>query len=214
VPVHRFGEFALDTDTRELLRKGEPLHLSPKAFQLLDLLRRNSPRAMSKSELQNALWPDTFVIEANLQHLVGEVRSALSDDPRKPRFVRTVHGFGYAFVGRAEKGSSARRRVICRLQTDDGRVVLAEGDHFVGRDPSGDVVLDSQTVSRRHARIRVSGTEVTVEDLGSRNGSFVSGQRIQGVVRLSDGDIVRFGRVTVTLRVYSQSGSTRSSSGV
>src|SRR6476660_5365864 len=98
--AYKFGEFVLDSDTRELLRDGSPLHLSPKAFQLIEELVRNAPRAMSKADLQDLLWPNTFVVEANLQHLVGEIRSALDDDPRRPRFVRTVRGFGYAFKHR------------------------------------------------------------------------------------------------------------------
>jgi DNA-binding winged helix-turn-helix (wHTH) protein len=97
--AYRFGEFVLNSQTRELLREGETLHLSPNAFQLLELLVRKAPRAVSKSELQDLLWPDTFVVEANLQHLVGQIRSALGDDSRTPRFVRTIYGFGYAYRG-------------------------------------------------------------------------------------------------------------------
>jgi DNA-binding winged helix-turn-helix (wHTH) protein len=214
VPVvaHRFGAFVLDSQTRELLRDGVPMHLSPKAFQLLELLVANAPRAMSKNELQDTLWPGVFVIEANLQHLVGEVRAALGDEPRRPRFIRTVHRFGYAFKnGSGQPTSEARAPLVCRVFTDEGRVTLGEGEHLVGRDPDAAVTLDSATVSRRHARIRVTGSEVTVEDLGSRNGSFVQGEPITGVVRLADGDILRFGRVAVRLRVYSPRGSTRSS---
>jgi DNA-binding winged helix-turn-helix (wHTH) protein len=214
VPVaeRRFGAFVLDTGTRELLRDGAPVHLSPKAFQLLEMLVANAPRAMSKAELQDALWPGVFVIEANLQHLVGEIRVALADNPRRPRFIRTVHRFGYAFkTGTVESSSEVRPPVVCRLLTDEGRVTLVEGEHLVGRDPAADVMLDSATVSRRHAKIRVTGTEVTVEDLGSRNGSFVHGEPITGTVRLTDGDVVRFGRVAVTLRLYARRGSTRSS---
>lgn len=211
VAAHRFGGFVVDTDTRELLRDGRPVHLSPKAFQLLEALIANAPRAMSKSELQDVLWPETFVIEANLQHLVGEVRVALADDPRRPRFVRTVYGYGYAFASRAGTTPAQPGDVTCRLLTGDGAVTLTEGDHVVGRDPAADVVLDSMTVSRSHARIRVAGTAVTVEDLGSRNGSFVHGRRIEGIVCVGDGDAIRFGRVIVRVRVYSRTGSTRSS---
>ena len=86
----RFDDFVLDTDTRELRRKALPIHLSPKAFQLLQLLLENRPKALSKASLQERLWPDTFVVEANLSNLVGEVRAALGDDAHRPHFVRTV----------------------------------------------------------------------------------------------------------------------------
>jgi DNA-binding winged helix-turn-helix (wHTH) protein len=211
--VYKFGEFVLDSDTRELLREGSPLHLSPKAFQLIEELVRNAPRAMSKADLQDLLWPNTFVVEANLQHLVGEIRSALDDDPRRPRFVRTVRGFGYAFKHRRFSMTEGTRRcLVCRLRWDDGRVTLTDGEHVVGRDPSVDIVLESTTVSRRHARIRISAIDVTLEDLGSRNGSFVSGRRVEGTVKIADGDNLRFGRVPVSVRVYSRTGSTATSS--
>jgi DNA-binding winged helix-turn-helix (wHTH) protein len=89
-----FGEFALDLDTRRLLRQSADVHLSPKAFELLKALVENHPRAVSKNELRERLWPGVFVSEGNLSLLMTEVRNALGDDAREPRFVRTLHGFG------------------------------------------------------------------------------------------------------------------------
>ena len=93
----RFGSFTLDLETRRLYRDAEPLHLTPKAWQLLVELVNAAPRAMSKADLFTALWGDTFVEEANLTVLVAEIRAVLDDRARSPRFIRTVHGFGYAF---------------------------------------------------------------------------------------------------------------------
>ena len=92
-----FGDFVLDLDTHELVRAGTPVSLSPKAFRLLGILVENHPKALSKAELQDGLWPGTFVVEKNLTNLVSEIREALGDDPVRPRFIRTVHRFGYAF---------------------------------------------------------------------------------------------------------------------
>ena len=92
-----FGDFVLDLDTHELARAGTPVSLSPKAFQLLGILVENHPKALSRTELQDRLWPGTFVVEKNLTNLVSEIRDALGDDPVHPRFIRTVHRFGYAF---------------------------------------------------------------------------------------------------------------------
>ena len=92
-----FGDFVLDLDARELVRAGTPVSLSPKAFQLLGLLVECHPRALSKTELQDRLWPGTFVVEKNLTNLVSEIREALGDSSANPRFIRTVHRFGYAF---------------------------------------------------------------------------------------------------------------------
>jgi non-specific serine/threonine protein kinase len=92
-----FGDFVLDLAARELVRAGTPVSLSPKAFQLLGLLIGCHPRALSKTELQDRLWPGVFVVEKNLTNLVSEIREALGEDPAAPRFIRTVHRFGYAF---------------------------------------------------------------------------------------------------------------------
>jgi DNA-binding winged helix-turn-helix (wHTH) protein len=134
----------LDSDTRELLRDGHSVPLSPKAFDLLSILVADRPKAISKSDLQERLWPATCVVEKNLANLVSEIRDALGDDPSKPRFIRTVHRFGYAFretLPRAETGRPASRDgdVSFLLKWVNGRVTLDEGAHVLGRDP--DVAL-------------------------------------------------------------------------
>lgn len=205
---YRFGEFRFDTDTRQLLRDDRPVHLSPKAFRLLQALVEAAPRVLAKAELQEDLWPQTFVLEANLQHLVAEIRAALGDSSRSPRFVRTVHGFGYAFQERIIRMSRPGTSLVCRLRWDGGRVTLTEGDHIVGRDPAADVVLDSTSVSRRHARIRVGPARVTLEDIGSKNGSFVRGRKLDGAVELADGDEIAIGMLTLRVRLARAAGST------
>jgi TolB-like protein/DNA-binding winged helix-turn-helix (wHTH) protein/tetratricopeptide (TPR) repeat protein len=94
----QFGDFALDESRRQLFGGGEAVHLSPKAFQLLSILIQERPRAISKNDLQERLWPDTFVTEGNLSSVVAELRSALGDDAHEPRFIRTLYGFGYSFA--------------------------------------------------------------------------------------------------------------------
>jgi DNA-binding winged helix-turn-helix (wHTH) protein len=198
---YSFDNFTLDCSTRQLLRDGEALHLSPKAYELLQLLVEAAPRALSKAQLQDRIWPDTFVVEANLQHLIAEIRRALGDSPRQPRYVRTLFGFGYAFQQPTAPADQPQQQVVCRLVWDEGRVTLAAGEYTIGRDAAADVVLDSTTVSRQHARLRVSGGAVALEDLESKNGTFVGGRRVHGVVTLSDGEALRFGKVPVTIRI-------------
>ena len=74
-----FGEFLLDTDARVLSRGTDPVRLSPKVYHLLEVLIAARPKALGKQELMEAVWPDTFVVEANLANLIGEVRAALGD---------------------------------------------------------------------------------------------------------------------------------------
>jgi DNA-binding winged helix-turn-helix (wHTH) protein len=99
--AYRFDAFMLAAGTRQLLFNNTEVHLTPKAFELLLLLVTNRDRAISKAELQERLWPSTFVEETNIASLVVEVRRALRDSPDAPRLVRTVYGFGdsHRFAG-------------------------------------------------------------------------------------------------------------------
>jgi DNA-binding winged helix-turn-helix (wHTH) protein len=197
-----FSDLIFDSETRELVRSGRPATLSPKAFQLLEILIENRPKALSKAQLHDRLWPDTFVVEANLSNLIGEVRRALGDDPRRPRFVRTIHRFGYAFrVDTADLSTGDTTASVCRVVWPDGSAMLREGDHIIGRDSDVAILLDSPSVSRRHARIRVADRHATFEDLGSKNGSSVGGRPAQGPVPLADGDVITIGIVELTFRM-------------
>ena len=198
-----FGDFVLDTDIRELRRGSQALHLSPKAFQLLEILVASRPSAVSKTDLQERLWPDTFVVEKNLANLIGEIRDALGDDPSEPQFIRTVHRFGYAFReswGQSASRNQGERTALFRVVWAEGRAALDDGEYVVGRDPDLEVFLDSPGVSRRHALIRISGAQATVEDLGSKNGTFVRDRRIEGPIPLIDGDVIKVGSVNVTVQ--------------
>jgi DNA-binding winged helix-turn-helix (wHTH) protein len=211
-----FGDCALDLDTRQLLRGGRDVPVPPKAFDLLALLVAERPRALSKREIHERLWPGTFVTQSNLTSLMADIRTALGDDAREPLFVRTVHGFGYAFCGRAEEGGATRTshrkgNAAFRLHCQDREIALQEGENVLGRTEDAAVWIDSATVSRRHARLSVERGRVVLEDLGSRNGTWLRGQRLAAPVELKDGDEFRLGRVPVTLRTARVAGSTRSS---
>ncbi len=97
----RFGDFEMDVGARRLLRGDDVVTLTPKAYQLLALLLRERPAVVTKSEIQEALWPRTYVVEANTPNLVAEIRAALGDSARDPKYIRTSHGVGYAFCGTA-----------------------------------------------------------------------------------------------------------------
>ncbi len=202
----QFGDFAVDLGSRQLRHGAKAVHLGPKAFELLELLLRNRPRALSKAQLRDHLWPRTFVSDSNLTSLVTELRAALGDKARQPRFVRTVYGFGYAFCGEVVEASDAVPLatpcgVRFRLFLDDREIALREGENLLGRVDEGIGWFESPTVSRRHARIVVSDGKATLEDLGSKNGTFLRGERLGSPVVLSDGDEILLGRVRMTFRV-------------
>jgi DNA-binding winged helix-turn-helix (wHTH) protein len=209
---YRFADFTLDSTTRQLLRQDEEIHLTPKAFDLLHLLLANRPRAMSKAELQQCLWPATFVEEANLASLVAEIRRALRDAAASPVFVRTVYGYGYRFVGAASVAEAAAGSLPDRpkrcLVFDRREVLLMSGDNVIGRASDATIRIDSPGVSRHHARIVVVDDRAMLEDAGSKNGTYLNGERISGPVVLADGHEIRLGSVVLTFRVATDASPT------
>ena len=201
----RFGPFTLDLDTRQLTRDNREIHLAPKAFDLLATLALDRPGVVSKDVLIERLWPGTFVAEANLSNLVAEIREALGDRARAPLFIRTAHGFGYAFCGDATtlpgRRDTTADRPACWLEWDKQRFPLSTGEHVIGRDPDADVRLEASTVSRRHARLVVTAEGTVLEDFGSKNGTFLGGERVTSPVPLADGDAIHLGSLLVTFRV-------------
>jgi DNA-binding winged helix-turn-helix (wHTH) protein len=217
MPV-RFGDFSLDRERRLLTRGDEAVALARKAYDFLDLLVSQRPRAVSKEQIRDRVWPKTFVSESTLNSLLGELRTALGDDAREPRYIRTVHGFGYSFVAEATEGPSSpacaapsAAVLTARLLWEDRLIPLSPGENVLGRDDDVGVRIDAPSVSRRHLRIRVvSGQPATAEDLGSKNGSWVGGRRLgEEPATLHDGDVLRLGRVEVVFLDAKEKGSTQ-----
>ncbi|OFW27091.1 MAG: hypothetical protein A3H97_21420 [Acidobacteria bacterium RIFCSPLOWO2_02_FULL_65_29] len=202
-----FGECEFDTGRRLVLRHGRATALSPKAFQLLELLLDRRPEAVSKSELLEHLWPETFVSDASLHNLVAEVRAALGDQARAPRYIRTAPRYGYAFHGDARPAPAVDVDVPQlagsgpRLISKRREWLLSEGSSLVGRDRDCAVRLDSSTVSRHHARIVVLRRKATVEDLESKNGTSLNGEPVTLPVALEEGAEIRVGSVKMTFRI-------------
>jgi DNA-binding winged helix-turn-helix (wHTH) protein len=207
-----FGECVFDPETRALLRRGKTVELSPKAFRLLQALIEKRPRAISKDELQQILWPKTFVSEGNLARLVTEVRHAIDDNAEDPHLLRTVHGFGYAFCGSADefrdRAIDGSPKFAHRLFCGPREIALREGVNVFGRDSEVAVFLDHRSVSRHHASITVSGESAVLQDLQSKNGTFLRGNRISVPAQLSDQDDIRIGAVSMIFRSFPVVGST------
>lgn len=202
----RFGAFTLDLHARQLCGASGDVPLSPKAFALLAYLVEQRPRVVPKEELLDRVWAGVFVEEQNVKNLVSEIRAALADPAAGPRFIRTVFGVGYAFCGEAsEDGGTAGGPVVSAYlvaHTTVHRVYA--GDNLLGRDSDCAIVIDASGVSRHHARITASAAGVTVEDLGSKNGTWVNGARLDSRAMLADGDELRVGIVTMTVRLAAQ----------
>jgi DNA-binding winged helix-turn-helix (wHTH) protein len=201
-----FGDCVFDDERREVTRAGRPVPLSPKAFALLEILIRSAPRAVSKHEIHQELWPDTFVSETSLANLVVDLRAALGDDARSARVVRTLPRFGYAFCadasveGQPRRPSSSEPTLEHRLLYGRREIALDSGTNLIGREHAATVWINDESVSRRHARIVVDEQGATLEDLGSKNGTFLRGRRVTRPTRLQDGDEIFLGEVLSALR--------------
>ena len=192
----RFGEFTLDNIRREFRRGAEEIHLKPKTFQLLQYLLEKSPAVVSRQEIHDHLWPETFVDDASIHSLVFQLRQALGDESHQ--VIRTSYGTGFS-IGICVVSDEGDAASSFEVIYGDHRFRLAEGENLIGRDWKARVRIDDPSISRHHARITVSGGEAVLEDLGSKNGTSAKGQRVRRPVALADGDRIAFGLVVATL---------------
>ena len=201
--VIRFRDCVLDRDARALVRGGLTVHLTPKAFDVLALLLSERPRALKKAEILDRVWPGTFVTDASLTRTIHEIREAIGDEDSTT--IRTVHGHGYAFAAEALEGAanpeaSGDRHVLAWLLGGVHSVPLREGVATIGRDSTTTVPLQTPKASWHHARLEVSADHVRLEDLGSKNGTHVRGERITGPIDLQDGDDIIIGATRLVFR--------------
>ena len=208
--VLQFGKFRFDPGSRQLFRGEEEIHLPPRTFRLLEVLLESAPNAVAKDELMRRIWPDVVVEAGNLTTVVSELRDALDDTSKPARFIRTVHRFGYAFCGDVRRSPLFQQGDVWQIVTASGtRFTLGGGDGVIGRDPACAVWIDSPEVSRHHARVSIADHRAVLEDLGSKNGTWVHGVRIAAPVELHDGDAITLGTLPCVVRVHRAEESTR-----
>ncbi len=198
-----FETFRIDFDRRQLTRGNEEVHLSPKALQLLQVMVQCRPKAIAKADLQKQLWPVTFVVESSLAGIVAELRRALDDDAHAPKYIRTVHAFGYAFCGEPRGTEPADRRPVAKLVWDRHHGPLFEGRNVIGREPEASVRVDDRTISRQHAVIFIEEQRATLEDLQSKNGTLLEGTPVNTPVELRDGAVLELGSVRMVYQEIS-----------
>lgn len=196
----RFGSFAFDRATRQLTCDEAPVHLTPKAFDLLSKLIDEAPRVVPKAELHSHLWPESFVSDASLLGLIKEVRRALNDEG-DGALIRTAHRVGYAFAAPLQRVAARLPRSAAWMMVGSVCVPLREGENLIGRDVECTIRVDLPSISRRHARIRVAGEAATIEDLGSKNGTVLGDLPIATPTALRDGDRIQIGGVSLTFHV-------------
>ena len=196
----RFAQFTFDSGRQQLLADGVPVPLSPKAVDLLRLLLEHRPDVVDKQTIATRVWPRTHVTDASLTVVVAELRRVLGDVSDAPTFIRTAHRRGYAFIAPAEDLEERATAATARfwLVLGDRTVILPPGETIIGRDPACAVWLNVPSVSGRHARLVVTPTAATIEDLHSTNGTLVDGTRAEAPVALRHGSVIRLGDVSLS----------------
>jgi len=195
--TYEIGPFRLSIDERAVYRAGRPLPLTPRCFEVFRELVEAGGRVVTRDRLLTRVWSDAAVEEGSLTRTVSMLREALG--PEGGDLIETLPRVGYRLNAAASPGPSGRPG-LARVVWEDREFVLVSGENIVGRDPAAVVRLDIHSVSRRHARITLSETEAVLEDLDSKNGTFLGGVRVRSSVRLSDDDRVRFGSAEVVFR--------------
>ena len=198
----------VDVGARVIRRDGTDIPLAPKVFDLLLVLATNRPNAVGHNRLHAALWPGIHVSETSLAALVTQLRRALGDD----RLIRTLHRVGYAFVGDAVIQGDQTTTPVWRLIWRRRHFEMRAGESLIGRGRGCAAQIDAESVSRHHARLTMTGDSVSIEDLDSKNGTYVAGQPVTTPRRLDDGEQIRLGSVVVKFRIPGFSPATETES--
>lgn len=222
----KFAEFELDLAAYVLRRPHGPLRLEKLPMEVLILLVQRAGTLVQRSEIQAMLWrPDVYVEhDSAINTAIRKIRRTLGDDAENPRFVETVVGKGYRFIARVEsdgnpqaQSTASHARPSARWQhvfpsyavtRGKQEFILEAGETVFGREPTAGVYVDHPSVSRRHACISIGSQGAVLEDLKSRNGTFVNGRRIEGPTKIDHGVLIGLGPITLTFIVMSAPAST------
>jgi len=184
------------------LSKGEDsVQLELKLMEVLVHLVGRAGELVSKRELIDEVWKVEVISDGTLTRAIALLRKALGDDARNPRFIETIPKRGYRLVAPVDFLDAPRSTDLrFKLEAPEGEIPLADGENLIGRDPEATIRIDIGGVSRRHAKIVVEGGSATLEDLGSKNGTYLRGRRVQKPTRLAHGDEIRIGHKVARFR--------------
>src|SRR5437764_5144291 len=180
-----FGPFTLDPDRRVLLREGAPVALTPKTFETLALLVRNSGRVVEKAELMDALWPDAVVEENNLNQQISALRKALGDRAEEGRYIKTVPGHGYRFIASPAAAADSdrvvpRRKILPITLATVAAILLVAGGVWLWRSrqapaaqPRSIAVLPFKSLSGGDEYLGLGLTDALITRLSNVRGMIV-----------------------------------------
>lgn len=221
----RLAEWWVRPQLNRIVRVGDEVHLEPRVMELLVFLAGRHGQVVSKEEIVDAVWEGQFITDSALTRAIADLRKALGDDVRNPRYIATISKRGYRLIApvrrqaAARRGSAAEAAAVSQLRgLELGDVFaltwrhrtlpLGEGEHFIGRAPEGVVCISSRKVSRRHARIVVTREGATLEDLGSKNGTYLNDRRVEEAAELTHGDEISIGPAKLVFKAFVADGST------
>ena len=204
---YEFAAFILDVNEGQLRRGGERIPLRPKCFDLLVYLLRSRGKLLTKNDLLDNVWPDAVVSEATLSRTVATLRAALDDSPQKPALIETASRRGYRFIGQVREVDEQDHRSTDYIDRSTDYILvyknheysLRDGSQLIGRGRDVQIPVFTTGASRHHARLVVAGHVIHLEDLESRNGTFVNGKRVSGTVEIGVGDEIEIGGETLIL---------------
>ena len=204
VAPFRIGPWRVDPPACELCDGDTVVRLRPKVMDLLAVFAARPAEVLSKQVLLDLVWSDVTVGDASLTVAVSELRDALGDRLQDPVYIETIPRRGYRLVAAVSRdGADDVNAGTSRFWlTGAGmETVLRHGENLIGRAPEAHIRIESPKVSRRHARITVDGDTAVVEDLGSKNGTFVGDSRIEEPTPLAHGDQLRLGQLAAVLSI-------------
>jgi DNA-binding winged helix-turn-helix (wHTH) protein len=208
------GEWCVEPALDRISRGHEVVQVPPRVMQVLLCLADHPGQVLTKQQLIGRVWDKEFVTESALTRCVAILRRLLGDEARQPRYLENIPRRGYRLLkspqalSETQEEALAQAQSVCWLSYGERRFVLSDGENVIGRAPDAAVHIDSKEVSRYHARVKLTGSHATVEDLGSKNGTFVGGRRLDSACELRNGDSLAVGSLLMEFRVSDPQGST------
>jgi len=215
----QLGDWTVDPTLDRITRDDREIRLRPRAMDVLTVLAFAAGKLLSKSEIIDAVWRTEYVGDHALTQVIAELRAALGDDARNPTFIENIPRRGYRLVAMVTPfvDSTASNHGVSmpfKLETGNGSQPLIQGQNVIGRTEEADICLDRTEVSRCHAMITVQGTTAVIEDLGSKNGTFVNGRQLDGPTVLNNGDEIWIGRSVARMRFLIEGEPTKTEASV
>ena len=217
-PFH-LGDWVVEPTLDRISRNGREVRLRPRAMDVLTVLALAGGNLVSKQNLIDDVWRTEFVSDHALTQVIAELRAALGDDARAPTFIENIPRRGYRLVAdvmpvAVSSASPNGATMPFKLLTESGHHPLTQGSTVIGRTDEADICIDRTEVSRCHAMITVQGTTAIIEDLGSKNGTFVNGHQVAGPTPLSNGDEIWIGRSVARMRFLIEGEPTKTETSV